>query len=468
MPSSEPTVSPRQIARAGLCIGCGACAAQQATGQAHMDFDAYGQLKPSGPSAWRRSPSAALARTCPFSPHARNEDQIAADRFSNALVQDARVGRFVSAYVGHVAEPGFREAGSSGGLVTWTAAELLRRGLVDGVAHVAPVADPEPHGRLFRYRVSRSVAQVRAGAKSRYYPVELADVLREIRACPGRYAVIGVPCFIKAVNLLMAEEPVLRERIAFTLGLFCGHSKSARMAESFAWQLGASGEDIAAIDYRRKDPARPANWYTASITLRDGSERRRDWWDLADGDWGAGFFQNAACNTCDDVVAETADIAFGDAWVEPYASDGRGTNVVVVRSPALAALLRGGIAAGRLQLSDVDADFIHETQAAGFRHRREGLSLRLAARRGLTPPKRVQARRPNLTARRWVVYRLRGQISAWSHRVFLLARRLRRPALYVCWARAALALYQAVAWSRGPLGAAIDRLEALAGTHARR
>jgi coenzyme F420-reducing hydrogenase beta subunit len=44
--------------------------------------------------------------------------------------------------------------------------------------------------------------------------------------------------------------------------------------------------------------------------------------------WGAGFFQNSACNYCDDVVAETSDIAFGDAWVEPYSSDGRGTNVV--------------------------------------------------------------------------------------------------------------------------------------------
>jgi coenzyme F420-reducing hydrogenase beta subunit len=463
MRSPERGFSPGQIARAGLCIGCGGCAAQDATGQSQMAFDVYGQLKPSGPSAWRRARSPELARICPFSPSARDEDQIAAERFPGAPVHDGRIGRFVSAYVGHATEAGFRQDGSSGGLVSWTAVELLRRGLIDGVAHVGPALDAEPDGRLFRYRISRTEAQVRAGAKSRYYPVDLSEVLREMRAVPGHYAVIGIPCFIKAVNLQRAEDPILRQRIAFTLGLFCGHSKSARMAESFAWQLGACGNDIAAIDYRRKDPTRPANWYTASIMLRDGSERRQDWWHLADGDWGAGFFQNAACNACDDVVAETADIAFGDAWVEPYASDGRGTNVVVVRSGQLDGLVREGIAEGRLQLADVDAGFIHNTQAAGFRQRREGLSLRLAGRHGLTPRKRVPARRPPITIRRWAVYRLREQISAWSHRVFLLARRLRRPGLYLRWARMALALYQAITWSRGRLGAALDRLEALTG-----
>src|SRR3546814_19586796 len=81
-------------------------------------------------------------------------------------------------------------------------------------------------------------------------------------------------------------------------------------------------------------------WYRARLADHAGEQRMQDWWHLVDGDWGAGFFQNRACDFCDDVVAETADIAFGDAWVEPYSSDGRGTNVVVVRSSALHAMLR--------------------------------------------------------------------------------------------------------------------------------
>lgn len=468
MSSTEPRLSPAQVVRSGLCIGCGGCAAQAREAGVAMDFDRYGQLKPAGPAAWRRRPSAALAQTCPFSPWARNEDELARDRFPVAPLKDKHIGRFEAAYVGHVAEGDFRTAGSSGGLVTWTAAELLRQGLVDAVAHVAPVEDPEPGGRLFRYRISRGEAEVRAGAKSRYYPIELSEVVREIRATPGRYAVVGVPCFIKAVHLLRAQDPILAERIAFTLGLFCGHMKSARMVESFAWQMGAAGEAVAAIDFRRKDPHRPANWYTAHITLRDGGERWRDWWHFVDGDWGAGFFQNSACDFCDDVAAETADVAFGDAWLEPYASDGRGTNVAVVRAPVVAQLLEAAIAEGRLALSPVDAEFVRQTQAAGFRHRREGLALRLASRRkGLMPRKRVAARRPPLTPRRWAVYRLRQAIARWSHRLFHLARRTRRPTLYTRWARTVLTLYQAMAWSQGRLGRLIDRAEAAIGRPSR-
>ena len=60
----------------------------------------------------------------------------------------------------------------------------------------------------------------------------MSGVLEEIRTSPGRYAVVGIPCFIKAVHLARAADPILRERIVYTLGLVCGHMKSARFAES--------------------------------------------------------------------------------------------------------------------------------------------------------------------------------------------------------------------------------------------
>ena len=32
-------------------------------------------------------------------------------------------------------------------------------------------------------------------------------------------------------------------------------------------------------------------------------------------DWGMGIFKLGACDYCDDIVGETADISFGDAWL---------------------------------------------------------------------------------------------------------------------------------------------------------
>ena len=116
-------LSPAQIVRSGLCIGCGACASGA---EARMEWDDYGQLKPTGPATHRRSE--AFARLCPFSPEATNEDAIAAARFPDAPQHDARLGRYTSCHVGAVAEAPFRERGSSGGMVSWVAAELMRRG----------------------------------------------------------------------------------------------------------------------------------------------------------------------------------------------------------------------------------------------------------------------------------------------------------------------------------------------------
>jgi coenzyme F420-reducing hydrogenase beta subunit len=454
MSSAEiPTVSRHALARAGLCVGCGACAEP-----GRMRLNRYGLYQPAGAPASLRAGSAELARTCPFSPAAEDETRLAAARFPAAPHVDARLGRFEAAYVGHAEEPDFRRLGSSGGMVTWVAAELLRAGLVDGVAHVAP-SGADGSGPRFRYRISRAPEELRAGSRSRYYPVELSGVLGEIRTRPGRYAVIGVPCFIKAVHLLRASDPLIAERVAFTLGLFCGHMKSARMIESFAWQMGAELAEARRVEYRAKDPRRPANWYVAELELRNGEVRDRHWWDMADGDWGAGFFQSPACDACDDVVAETADVSFGDAWVEPYASDGRGTNVVVVRDRRVGRLIEAGRAAGRLALDPVDADFVAGTQAAGLRHRREGLAYRLTwAWRGLRPAKRVSPSTDGLSPRRRLVYRARRGIAVWSHRVFWLARMLRTPRLYILWARLALAAYQGLAYSRGRLGRLLDRV----------
>jgi len=430
-----------------------------------MDFDRYGQLKPQGGHRFLRQRTQAFARACPFSPHARNEDDLAARFLADAVQTDGRLGRFTASFVGH-ADARLRAKGSSGGMVSWFALSLLQSGEIDAVAHVAGEGRPGHSEPMFAYRLSRTEDDLLAGARSRYFPVEMSQVLREIRRTPGRYAVIGLPCFIKAIQLIRAQDPLMRERITWTLGLFCGHMKSARMADSFAWQLGARPTRLDHLEYRHKDPSRPAHVYTVEARLKDGEVRRKDWWTLVDGDWGAGFFQNAACDLCDDVAAETADVAFGDAWAEPYATDGRGTNVVVARRPAAANRLREAMAAGDISLEEVEPAFVVATQAAGFRQRREGLAHRLTWPASPVRPAKRVAPRPEPDFRRRRLYEIRAGISRWSHRMMWLARRLNWPGLYLGWARVVLAIYHGAAYGRGPLApplAAYDRLRGRSG-----
>lgn len=439
--------SPKDIVSSGMCIGCGICVAQSAG--TSMKFDAFGQLKPQGPSHWFRNPSESFSNTCPFSPEAKNEDDISAALFP-ALSRHPSIGHYKTNYVGHVSEDDFRMQGSSGGMVTWVATELMRKGLIDGVAHVVATETPQTEERFFKYRISRIVQEVREGAKSRYYPVELSEILRTIKDIPGRYAIVVIPCMVKAINLLRRNDPVYRERIRFTLGLFCGHMKSTRFVESMAWQMKIPVDQIKKVEFRNKYPERPANWYNTKLTLHNGREYTKDWWHLKDGDWGAGFFMNSACNFCDDVVAETADVSFGDAWIEPYASDGKGNNVIVVRSSEIDEIITAGIMENRLKLEEVNAEFVGQTQAAGLRQRREGLVYRLTLLKpAVTPVKRITPNGDKPSEGRKRIYRMRYLISKWSHKIFWLASTLNFAGIYIFWARLVAALYYGIAYYKG-------------------
>src|SRR5690348_1262099 len=91
--SGGQPLTPMKMARAGLCVGCGACAER-------MHWDKNGFLKPRTDVPVPES----FAVQCPFSPEAPNEDAIAAERFGEAPHADRRIGRFEAAYVGHAAE----------------------------------------------------------------------------------------------------------------------------------------------------------------------------------------------------------------------------------------------------------------------------------------------------------------------------------------------------------------------------
>jgi coenzyme F420-reducing hydrogenase beta subunit len=450
-PRRQTGESIRQIVAAGACIGCGACAV--ASRAYETTFTRYRLFQAVTNSPPNLEDEEAAVAVCPFSATAENEDEIAARIFPNAVNRHRAVGSWATAYVGAVTEGAFRKNGSSGGLVSWTLHELFRLNLIDGVVHVRETQPEGSDRRLFEFQVSSDIEGVLRGAKSRYYPVEFSRALTYVRDTPGRYAFVGVPCFIKAVRLLQREDPVLRERVTVTLGLFCGHLKSAALVDSFAQQSGMAPGDVTQVNFRVKQEERRADVYTAGLTPRHGPEIKRDWFEMVDGDWGMGFFQYSACNYCDDVMAETADVSFGDAWVAPYSADGRGTNVVVVRNAALDGLFREGAVAKRIEIDPIDGDFLARTQAAGLRQRREGLAYRLHLRRSrFTPRKRVVADRLGGGWKRRLIYRLRRSISHWSHPIFLWTGRIGLPSLYRAWARTMRILYRGIYWcDRGPV-----------------
>lgn len=408
-----PTI--KNVVENAICVGCGACAVRT-DGAITVQVNPHGYYS-ADLSRADENTLAVASRVCPFAHEAANEDALSEASLEPAPFYDSRIGKYQSIHAGRVASGSYLEGSSSGGMTSWLAGRLLETGAVDGVIHVGRGEDG-----LFSYQLSHSLQALRAQRKSAYYSTTLAGVLEAIRNDGQRYALIGVPCFIKAARLLCREEPALDHQLRFFIGLVCGHLKSSAFAELLAWQTGVAPDELEAVDFRVKTPGRDAGRYDFGAR-RKGSDQwlTRPTQDLRGGNWGHGMFQLNACNYCDDIFAETADVVFGDAWLPQYRQDWRGTNIVITRHSLLRTLLEDGLASGEIEIEELSAEQASNSQGGNFRHRHDGLAVRLAddiERGAWVPRKRIKPDLRAVEPRRLSVIRSRREISKASHSLF--------------------------------------------------
>lgn len=355
-----------------LCIGCGLCAALCPQGLLAMQWNHYGEYNPVEVNPCTTECGLCL-KVCPFFDHEENEDTIGKELYGSVpgIQHRSETGYYLATDVGYSEK--HRPTSASGGMTTWLLETLLQEGIVDHVVCVASTRDPE---RLFAFQVFDTPAEVRTGAGSAYYPVEMSGVIRQILEVPGRYAITGLPCFLKAIRLAQKRNKKLRERIVVTVGFTCGQLKSRHFTDYIAALAGVQGE-VTAVRYRGKRPDQPAKNYHYIFTTADGEEQRIFWNDGIAEVWTNRWFTPNACNYCDDIFAECADVTCMDAWLPEYSRDSQGTNLVVTRSPLIQDLISRGVQEGNLWVDPVSVQDVISSQAEVVDFKRCNLSYRL-------------------------------------------------------------------------------------------
>lgn len=412
----------KDVLNQNMCIGCGACSVVSDNKVSitvnHLGFEVADadQVESLGVEELARIDS-----VCPFSDNALNEDELdAPSPLAKNMPHDPSVGRYLSLFAGRRTSEEQVVGSSSGGLTSWLVNTLFTNDKIDAVLHVGR---SEGCDALFEYRISTSITEVEEHRKSNYYPTTLANVLAEVKALGlERVAVIGVPCFIKAARLVALQEPSVAQSLRYFIGLVCGHMKSRAFSEANAWQLGIHPEKIEEVDFRKKIPHKKVGQYHFSVTGKgDDTEHSTQPTRLIGGNWGHAMFQPNACNYCDDVFAETADVVFGDAWLPKFNDEWRGTNVVVVRNPELESFFESGSRDNEIYTEDLTLNEVIQTQFGGLSHRRQGLAVRVKDDRenGIKfPSKRVDPDKINPPFWRVELFRQRRKISQMSSEVF--------------------------------------------------
>ena len=306
---------------------------------------------------------------CPFSNSAENEDARADQLFPEDITKDKFLGSYFDIHAGS-AHSQIRENSSSGGLATAMAIKLLEEDEIQEVYHVQPTGNSDT---LFNFSVSKTVFEIKQRAKSRYYPVSFNTVINDMKKSDKKKLIIGLPCFIKAISLLQLNKKNPIKGIVYKFAILCGHLKGKFFQEMLAREMNLNPREIVSFDFRKKDANHIASDYFVQADTKKTMKIKGPIGTFYGQDWGMGFYKYKACDYCDDVAGETADMTFGDAWLKKYRADPKGTNIVISRNKKLSKYLNQ-VSSNLEKLKA--ADFI-ESQLASFKHRRNGLQIRL-------------------------------------------------------------------------------------------
>lgn len=364
------------IVNANMCTGCGLCVSESENSK--MIWNKEGFLVPDLNSNF----SDLAVKVCPFNNNpdkeVKSEDEIALMNFPKARNTDERIGRFENIYVGYSED--YRNTSSSGGIATFVFEQLFSLNLIQHLFVVKEV------NGTYQYQWFNDFNDIKNISKTRYIPVTLENLFKEIDSKEGKVAISGVACFVKAVRLKQYYYPAYKDKICFIVGIICGGLKSKYYSDFLSQKAGIQG-DYHKQEYRVKKPESYAYDYKFSALDANDKIHSVEMQTLGDM-WGSGLFKSNACDFCDDVTTELADISLGDAWLSPYNNDGRGTSVIVTRSKLADEVILNGLEKLKLNVEALSLEKFKASQEGSFKHRQKSIAFRIKTLKGIKPYKR--------------------------------------------------------------------------------
>ena len=391
-----------------LCVGCGICAGVCPAKCIQIDVSKKGDLQPH--INGNCTDCAICLDVCPFFDHASSVTTVAEDMFAQQegdQYQDI-LGHFQQCYIGYASASEKRFASASGGLLTEVLLELHRRGDIDAVAHVKT---DRIANRYCGFVTSETPQQIQSCRGSAYYPTEVSDIIHEIMRSDRRWCIVALPCVAYGIRLAQMRLPKLQDKIKYVFALTCGTLPNDFFTEFLLSQADAANKPVKRVTYRAKLNRSRATDFFFEAYAEDNSLQGHaaELTGLALRLWNMGFFRTNACNYCEDVFGETADMSFMDAWLKPYNQDPAGHNIAVARNRELISIMEDLQQRSRIAVEKLEPDHARDSQKGARTKKYESVPIRLhwANRIGQWYPTRRQGARKGKWSDRisWAIQR---------------------------------------------------------------
>ena len=380
-----------EVVDQGICIGCGVCAGICPGKNIVMEWSKNGELNPVIEQGCTPEVCVCIS-VCPILNPLSDQDENKTDKqLEQSSATENIIGNYISSYGGYSTKNSQRQNGSSGGTLTWLLTTLLEEKKIDGAIVVVQSSDPKE--RLFEFKILDTVEQIESASGSKYYPVEISDVMQFIRKdrSDKRYALVGLPCLITGITHAKKINKRLNEKVAYTFSLTCGQLPNRFYTEALASYSGVPVNDLQTVNFRLKEDTQSAsNYIFKAFDTSKKAGKPLYWISQPSYLWENSFFVHGACKFCDDVFGRTADAIFMDAWLPRYSSDPKGHSFIVVKNEIIDTHMKAMNQMGKCNLESVNINDILQSQHNQIVKKTEILSahLYMAQQNGIRVTKR--------------------------------------------------------------------------------
>lgn len=266
------------------------------------------------------------------------------------------VGSFKHSALAYTENEAIRSKAASGGVISAFLIHLLKHKHIDGALLVkSEIQDDNVVPTFF---IATTEEEVLAARGSKYSAVHFyRDAWPQIENFTGKLAVVGLPCDITMLKRLI-EKHDAKEKIAITIGLFCGHNSEACLTESIIKKM--KGENTAPVEsfcYRK------GHWRgELELTLKDGTSETKPF-NYFSTYQNLYFFAQPKCHSCNDHFGYDADISVGDTWLYSLKEHPIKHNSVIIRSDTALKLYQQACEHGALHSEETPITTIMDGQS---------------------------------------------------------------------------------------------------------
>ncbi len=286
------------------------------------------------------------------------------DRLNSKRLSALHIEDTLANYVACSTDEKIRYNAASGGVISSLLIFLLKEKYIDGAICVKQDEGNPLSNKTF---IAETESDVLNASGSRYSPVSNCEVLKDILEENKKYAFIGKPCEIEAINEMEKHLPKLKAKIIVKISIMCACTPSRKGTLRLLKNLNIEASEITKLSYR-------GNGWPGMFCAetKDGSKKSIPYLDA----WNKCLSKYSClrCTVCDDPLGSGADITVGDAWDKKLIENNAGLSAVIVRTKTGKDYFDKAIAANGLTVNEISADDILRFQKSLVSKHGKGIS----------------------------------------------------------------------------------------------